>query len=83
MLADRCAELRSDAQEPGSSEQESDEVVVDGEARRADARGDVELAVNRAQVLGDCSLTDGEPLANLGIRQPSGNERENLGFALG
>ena len=53
----------------------------DGEARRADARGDVELAVDGAEMLADGALADAEALADFGIRQSTGNERKNFHLA--
>src|SRR4051812_29718353 len=56
----------------------SGEVVVDGEARRPDARRDVELAVDGPEVLADGALADTEALADFGVRQSTGNERKNF-----
>src|SRR5215213_7304925 len=56
----------------------SGEVVGDGVARRADARRDVEFVVNRAQMLTDGPLANGEALGNFRVRQAARDESKHL-----
>src|SRR3712207_8280579 len=50
------------------------EPVVDGEARRRGARGDAELAIDRAQVMVDRAGADVEALGDLGVGQARGHQ---------
>src|SRR5439155_24496626 len=60
-----------------------DEVVLDREARGRVARGHVQLAVDRGQVVVDRARADHEPLGDLGIGEPLSEETQHLNLALG
>src|SRR6476620_6131460 len=60
---------------------ESGEVVLDGEAGGRGSRGDIELAVDRAQVLANRARADEQPARDLSIGHAQGDQAENLDFA--
>ena len=66
-----------------SRKTESDQAVLDGEARSRCPRAHSQLAVDGAEVLAHGAGAEVEPLGYLGVGQSLGHERKDLGFALG
>ena len=58
-----------------------DEVVGDGEARRTNARGNVEFGVDRSQMLADGPLANREEVGDFRIRQATRDEYQNFDLA--
>jgi len=57
--------------------------MINGEARRRGTRGDLQLAVDRAQVRVDGVRTEGQPVGHLCIGEPLGDQAQHLDLARG
>ena len=57
--------------------------MINGEARRRGTRGDLQLAVDRAQVRVDGVRADHQPLGDLGVGQTLRDQAQHLDLAGG
>src|SRR5262245_29465414 len=61
----------------------SEQAMLDREAGRRHERGDLQLAVDRAQVTADRARAQNQPLGNLCVAQALRDEPQHLDLALG
>src|SRR5262245_5234178 len=69
--------------EPSTAVVASDQLMVDRVPDRGRPRGDAELAVDRAQVRVDRPRADDQPLGDLRVGQPLGDQAQHLDLAPG